>query len=213
MFRRLPALSGFVLLALTASACASGTESGLQSVRDSAQLMFFEVPSDWSVYHSSELEGVIETPFVVQGTDLTLPVVSRVVFQGVGRDAGVPAANVSALEYPVGAAVVRSIPASQRDQISRYWLAELVVPYHSQSVAREELKQDISLGEGFDGVQLIVSFNDATTSSDAAVILISITDPAVEQMYSIAVGCSISCFNANVDAIVDVIDSWLVNTR
>ena len=75
------------------------------------------------------------------------------------------------------------------------------------------MKQDISLGEGFDGVQLIVSFNDATTSSDAAVILISITDPAVEQMYSIAVGCSISCFNANVDAIVDVIDSWLVNTR
>ena len=130
-----------------------------------------------------------------------------------GRDAGIPGANVSNQEYPVGSAVVRAIPASQRDQISRYWLAELVLPYHAQPVAREELKQDITLGEGFDGVQLIVTFNDATTSADAAVILISITDPDVEAMYSIAVGCSIECFNENLDAIIAVIDSWLVNTR
>ncbi len=210
MLRR---LSAFVLLALVATACASGTDSGMQSVRDSASLVFFEVPSEWAVFQSSDLQGVTETPFVSQATELTLPVVSRVVFQGVGRDAGIPGANVSNQEYPVGSAVVRAIPASQRDQISRYWLAELVLPYHAQPVAREELKQDITLGEGFDGVQLIVTFNDATTSADAAVILISITDPDVEAMYSIAVGCSIECFNENLDAIIAVIDSWLVNTR
>jgi hypothetical protein len=72
-----------------------------------------------------------------------LPVFSRVVFQGAGVDAGIPAVNTSNLEYPVGAAVVRTIPSALRDQISRYWLAELVVPYHAQPVAQEEVKQDI----------------------------------------------------------------------
>ena len=92
-------------------------------------------------------------------------------------------------------------------------VAESVVAYHAQPVASEELKQDISVGDGFDGVQLIVVFNDATTGLDAAVMLISVTDPEVSQMYSIALGCSISCFNAHIDQIVATVDSWLVNTR
>ena len=215
MFRRPLAVIGPVLLALVAAACGSSADSGLQSVRDSGDppSMFFQVPSDWTVFQSSDLEGVTETPFVSQTSDLTLPVASRVVFQGIGADAGLPDANVSDAEYPVGSAVVRTIPASQRDAISRYWLAELVVPYHGQPVASEELKQDISLGGGFDGVHLIVAYNDAATDTDAAVVLISVTDPEVSRMYSIAVGCSLSCFNDNVDAILAVVDSWLVNTR
>ena len=213
MFRRLPALIGLLFLVFGAAACGSSTDSGLQGVRDSERQMFFEIPSDWAVYHSADLAGVTATPFVSQGADLNLPVFSRVVFQGAGVDAGVPAANTSNLEYPVGAAVVRSIPASMRDQISRYWLAELVLPYHSQPVAQEEVKQDISLGAGFDGVQLLVVYNDADTETDAAAFLISVTDPEVEYMYSFAIGCSLSCFNTHVEAIVAAVDSWLVNTR
>lgn len=200
-------------MALVGAACGSSADSGLQSVRDPDRLMFFQVPEGWTVFAPADLEGVTTTPFVSQDAELTLPVRSRVVFQGIGRDAGVPDDNVSDSEYPVGSAVVRTIPASQRDQISRYWLAELVVPYHGQPVASEELKQDISLGDGFDGVQLIVAYNDSTTSTDTAVFFISVTDPEVTTMYSIAVGCSVACFNANIDAILGVIDSWLVNTR
>ncbi|MBI5157032.1 MAG: hypothetical protein HZA58_03350 [Acidimicrobiia bacterium] len=215
MFLRPRAGFALVLVSLGAAACGSSGDSGLQSVRDSGDppSMFFQVPSDWTVYQSTDLEGVTETPFVTQTSDLTLPVASRVVFQGTSRDAGIPDANVSDSQYPVGSAVVRTIPASQRDAISRYWLAELVVPYHAQAVASEELKQDISLGEGFDGVQLLVAYNDSTTGIDTAVFFISVTDPEVEEMYSIAVGCSVACFNENVDAIVDIVDSWLVNTR
>lgn len=215
MFLRPRARFGLVLLTLGSAACGSSGDSGLISVRDGGDppSMFFQVPSDWSVYQSSDLEGVTETPFVAQTSDLTLPVASRVVFQGTSRDAGVPDANVSDSQYPVGSAVVRTIPASQRDAMSRYWLAELVVPYHGQAVASEELKQDISLGEGFDGVQLLVAYNDTITGIDTAVFFISVTDPEVQEMYSIAVGCSVACFNENVEEIVDIIDSWLVNTR
>ena len=210
MFRRL-------LLALPATfflfACGSGSDSGVQQVRDSAQEMYFEVPEEWAVFLSDDLAGLTETPFVSQDGALSLPVFSRVVFHAAGPDAGLPAANTSDLEYPVGAAVVRTIPASMRDQISRYWLAELVIPYHSQPVAQEELKEDVTIGEGFDGVKVLVLYNDATTESDAAAFLISVTDPEVEFMYSIAIGCSLTCFNEHVQAIVDIVDSWLVNTR
>lgn len=213
MFRRPSLVAGALLAASITAACGSSTDSGLQGVRDAERQMFFEIPSDWAVYHSADLAGVTATPFVSQDTDLNLPVFSRVVFQGAGVDAGIPAANTSNLEYPVGAAVVRSIPASMRDQISRYWLAELVLPYHSQPVAQEEVKQDISLGAGFDGVQVLVVYSDADTETDAAAFLISVTDPEVEYMYSFAIGCSLSCFNTHVESIVAAVDSWLVNTR
>jgi hypothetical protein len=210
MFRRL-------LLALTATflvgACGSGSDSGVQQVRDSAQEMYFEVPEEWAVFLSDDLAGLTDTPFVSQDAALSLPVFSRVVFHAAGPDAGLPAANTSDLDYPVGAAVVRTIPASMRDQISRYWLAELVIPYHSQPVAQEELKEDVTVGDGFDGVKVLVLYNDAATESDAAAFLISVTDPEVEFMYSIAIGCSLACFNEHVQDIVDIVDSWLVNTR
>lgn len=215
MLRRLLRASGVLAVTLIASSCGSGTDAGLQAVRDSADppLMFFEVPTEWSVYRSADLAGTTATPFVATTGDFTLPVESRVVFQGAGLDAGIPDDNPSDSAVPVGSAVVRTIPATQRDLISRYWLAELVVPYHSQPAANLEYKEDVSVGAGFDGVQLIVTYNDAETDADAAVIFISVTDPEVTRMYSIAVGCSIPCFNEHVDDIVAVIDSWLVNTR
>jgi len=114
MLRRLPLAIGAIAAALITVACGSSTDSGLQGVRDSERQMFFEIPSDWAVYQSADLTGLTETPFVTQDADLNLPVFSRVVFQGAGVDAGIPAVNTSNLEYPVGAAVVRTIPSALR---------------------------------------------------------------------------------------------------
>jgi hypothetical protein len=210
--RRTVVLLAVFAAAATLAACGASTE-GLQSVRDSDRLMFFEIPSEWTVFEGGDLEGVAATPFVAQAADFSLPVVSRVVFQGASRDAGYPASSISQIEYPVGSAVVRTISTSQRDLMSRYWLAELVLPYHAQPVAQEVLKEDVSIGQDFDGVQLIVAYTDGDTESDAVVALVSITDPEVERLFSIAVGCSIDCFSAHQETIIDVIDSWLVNTR
>lgn len=211
MLRRLLPIA--MLLAVAGAACSEGADAGLQAVRDDSRLMFFEVPDEWAVFGTADLEGVIDTPFVAQDPDFTLPVVSRVVFQGVGADAGIPGTDVSSFSYPVGSAVVRTISESQRDIMSRYLLQEMVVPYHGQPAAQEILKEDVSLGDGFAGVQMVVAYTDGTTDRDAAVAFISITDPAVDRMFSIAVGCSLECFQEHQTAILGVVDSWLVNTR
>lgn len=211
MLRRL--LIAVSLLAVVGGACAEGTDAGFRAVRDESRLMFLEIPDDWAVFGSDALAGVVDTPFVAQSDDFSLPVVSRVVFQGAGVDAGVPGTDISAFSYPVGSAVVRTISESQRDIISRYLLQEMVVPYHGQPAAQEVLKEDISLGEGYDGVQMVVAYTDGVTDRDVAVAFISITDPEVDRLFSIAVGCSLECFQEHQSTILGVVDSWLVNTR
>ena len=200
-------------LSLFAAACGGG-DGGATAVRDADGHFFFEVPAEWTVYHPSDLTGVQSTPFVVQLTDFSLPVLSRVVFQASSSpDVANLSLPLSEMHVPVGSAVVRSISSSQRDQISRFLLAELVVPYHSESRAQEYLKQDIEVAKDYDGVQLIVAYTDTETESDAAFSLISITDPSVSRMYTIAVGCSFDCFGEHQEVIQGIVDSWLVNTK
>ncbi len=198
------------LFAVLAAACGSDAGSGLKPVRDESGSMFFEVPTEWSVLQEADLAGAADTLFVSQDT-LDLPVLSRVVFEGSG--AAGTTLNPAAASVPVGSAVVRAISSAARDQISRYALAEAVFPYHAQSSAQIVYKQDMSLGDGFDGVQVIVRYIDAVTSNEGVVSLISVTDPGVTKLYSIAIGCEIGCFVDSQATINTIIDSWLVNTR
>ncbi len=75
------------------------------------------------------------------------------------------------------------------------------------------LNEDIELSEDFDGIQVIVAYNDPNTGSDAAVSFVSVTDPAVTKLFTIAVGCTLDCFGENQTTINAIVDSWLVNTR
>jgi hypothetical protein len=172
--------------------------------------MFFEIPSDWRVFQEADLAGSADTPFVNQAL-LDLPVLSRVVFTG--SAAGDLVTDPSAANVPIGSAVVRSISSGTRDYISRYYLAEMVVPYHSETSAQVVAKSDLDLGHGFDGVQVVVRYVDTTTNTEAVVAFIAVTDPAVTKMYSIAVGCTTACFIDQQQTITDIVDSWLVNTR
>jgi len=210
MFRRLT-LVAMTLVGLVAAACGSDGGGGLQAVRDDGQSMFFQLPADWTVLQEADLAGVADTPFVSQDI-IDLPIVSRVVFEGGVAGSGL-VIDPAATTVPVGSAVVRSISSGNRDYISRFLLAEVVFPYHQQSSAQILAKDDLSLGDGFDGIQVVVRYTDAVTNEQAVVSLVSVTDPAVTKMYSIAVGCTIDCFIDHQQAITDVIDSWLVNTR
>lgn len=203
-----------VLLATIAvvSACSDGSSQGSTPIRDDARELFFELPSGWTVVPESEVAALGRTPFVAQ-TNFTLPVVSRVVFHGPGFAFGDAVQDTSLFGSPVGSAVVRTIPEGSRDFISRYLLAELVVPYHSQPIATEHFKQDIVLADGYEGVQLLISYAETEEQEPAAVLFTVVTDPDDERMYSIAVGCSAECFNTFGEAIASIIDSWLVNTR
>lgn len=203
-----------LVLAATAIAAACSGSSGQEStpIRDDSRALFFELPSGWTVVPESEVAALGMTPFVAQ-TSFTLPVVSRVVFHGPGFVFGDAALDTSLFGSPVGSAVVRTIPEGSRDFISRYLLAELVVPYHSEPIATEHFKQDIELADGYEGVQLLISYAETEEQVPAAVLFTVVTDPDDERMYSIAVGCSAECFNTHGEAITAIIDSWLVNTR
>jgi hypothetical protein len=192
--------------------CADDSSEGSTPIRDDSRALFFELPSGWTVVPESDVTALGRTPFVAQ-TSFTLPVVSRVVFHGPGFAFGDAAQDTSLFGSPLGSAVVRTIPEGSRDFISRYLLAELVVPYHSEPIATEHFKQDIELGDGYNGVQLLISYADTEEQVPAAVLFTVVTDPDDRRMYSIAVGCSAECFNTHGDAITEIIDSWLVNTR
>ena len=203
-----------VAIVVFGAACGDSASSGAtQSVTSDDLLTKIEIPSDWDLYSSNDLAGITETPFVSQ-VPIDMPVVSRFVFDGSPTSTAdtltQPIANA---DFPVGSSVVRRISPDVKDFVSRYLLAEVVVPYHNASASEELLKQDIDFGDDFEGVQLMVVYRDDETSADAGVFLISLTDPEVTTLYQVAVGCSIECFNTYAPVITEVVDSWLVNTR
>ncbi|MFQ5966250.1 MAG: hypothetical protein ACE5MI_01420 [Acidimicrobiia bacterium] len=199
-------------LALVSAACSS-SESGSITYQDPDRRSLFELPASWNLYEGDHLAGVT-VPFITQGADFQLPVLSQVAFDGApSRDSDNLTGSISTAQFPVGSVTVREIGVDERDFISRFLLAELVVPYHSQLGSQELLKQDFSFDDDFRGVQLAVAYTDAVTEQEAAVYLISVTDPGVTKMYSIAVGCSLDCFGRNQTEILAIVDSYLVNTR
>ena len=184
------------------------------SITDADQLTRIDLPAGWEHYSNDALAGIADTPFVVQTEGIEMPVVSRFAFDG----APIPTtenllAPVSLADFPVGSSVVRRISPDVRDLISRFLLAEVVVPYHSASASDEILKQDVNLGDDHQGVQLVVVYRDPETDQDAGVFMISATNPDVTMLYQVAIGCSLECFEAYAPQITEIVDSWLVNTR
>ncbi len=200
-------------LALLATACTQ-TDSSTRSVTDAANLTRIDLPADWAAYSNEALADIATTPFVAQAPGTELPVVARFAFDA----APIPTRDnlympLSQADFPVGSSVVRRISPDVRDLVSRYLLAEVVVPYHSASASEEIMKQDIDLGNDHKGVQLVVVYRDPATDEDAGVFLISATNPEVTMLYQVAVGCSLECFETYAPTITEVVDSWLVNTR
>ena len=201
-------------LGLLVAACSGATSSSTQSVTDDEQLTRINIPVNWEHYSNDSLAGIADTPFVVQPPGAEMPVVSRFAFDAAPiTDTGNLLGPISEADFPVGSSVVRRISPETRDFVSRYLLAEVVVPYHSASASEELFKQDIDLGDDHAGVQVAVVYKDLETDLDAGVMLISATNPEVTTLYQVAIGCSLECFQTYAPTIREVVDSWLVNTR
>ena len=202
-----------LLPALVAAACSTGSSDHVE-YRDPEDRSLFEIPNDWHLYERSELGEVGGVPFVTNFNGISVPVEAGVAFDGAPAEdpenVGIPFATSP---YPIGATSVRAITPDARDFISRSLLTQLVVPYDANEVVRELVKVDKTFGQDFDGVEVVVVFNDEATSSDAGAYVMSVTNPDVTTMYSIAVGCSLDCFQLHQDEIAEVMNSWLVNTR
>ncbi len=211
MHRRIVAV--VAALALAAASCSQGGAS-TQSITDDENLTRIDLPAGWTPFSNSDLSSIATTPFVVQAPGFEMPVVSRFAFDA----APIPTtdnliAPLSQADFPIGSSVVRRISPLTRDYISRFMLAEVVAPYHSASEQRELAKKDIDVGDDFKGVQVTVIYKEPGTEQDVGVHLISVTDPDVTTLYQVAVGCSLECFDHYGLQILEIVDSWLVNTR
>jgi hypothetical protein len=116
-------------------------------------------------------------------------------------------------EYPIGAAHVRTVGQTEKDQLSRAVLTQSVVPYYGLANPQELQKEDFTFGDGFEGVRVLFAFEGATDVEQGVAYMISVSDPLDQRIYSIVAGCNRECFIANQDAITKVVDSWLVNKK
>lgn len=181
---------------------------------DAQRLGRFQIPQGWHTYDLDELSKLDDLPFdeAVQG--FTFPAVSSVGFDGEPvADVKNIATALPEAEYPIGVMQVRQIGDPEKDFLSRAVLTQSVLPYYTLTNSQELSKEDFSFGNGFDGVRVLVSFEDEASQAQGVAYLITVSNPDDTRMYSMIAGCNRECFIENQDTIVGVVDSWLVNKR
>ena len=202
-----------LLAGLAMSACSDGG-ADTRTVTDEQRLNRFDVPADWHVYELSELSTLDQLPFDAPYQGFTFPAVASMGFDGAPvEDVSFLTTSLAEAEYPLGAASVRQVGDVEREFLSRAMLSQSVLPYRSLANAEELQKEDFSFGSGFDGVRVLVSFENETGNDLGVAYMISVSDPDDTRIYSIVAGCNRECFIANQDTITKVVDSWLVNKK
>jgi hypothetical protein len=202
-----------VIVGVFAAAC-GGSDSNLLTVTDDQSLSRFDLPSGWHTYQHDELSTLDPLPFDAGYLGFTFPAVTSVGFDGAPvHDVTRLNSSLADVDYPIGAASVRTIGTVERDHVSRALLARSVIPYHTFGNPEEITKEDFSFGSGFEGIRLLVSFENEAGSDLGVAYLIAVSDPEDSRIYSIVAGCNRDCFIANQDTITKVVDSWLVNKK
>lgn len=203
------AASLFLLLA----ACA-GADSGLVTFTDEDRLTKFEVPEAWHIYELTELSSLEDLPFDEQVQGFSFPAISSVGFDGGPvRDVTNLTSALPEADYPIGAMSVRQVGEMERDLLSRAMLTQSVLPYYQLANSQEITKEDFSFGEGFDGVRVLVAYQNEAATGQGVAYLISVSNDDDTRIYSMIAGCNRECFIANQETIEKVVDSWLINKR
>lgn len=203
-----------LIIVLLISGCAGSGNEDRVTYTDPGNQSLFSMPANWNLYELDELSALAEVPFINAVDSIQLPAISTVVFDGAPvKDVGQLTDDLATATFPVGAATIRSIGADERDFVSRNLLTQAVLPYRSLGNSQEITKEDFSFGNGYDGVRLLVAYQEQDSDDVGVAYLISVTDADDRQMYSIVAGCSQECFIANQATIEELVDSWLVNTR
>jgi len=194
------------------AACGSGS-ADTTTYRDSSDRTLFELPNAWNVYVADELTQLGAVPFI---PDLGsgYPAVSFVAFDGAaGRDLQNITLDVTQSPYPIGAHVIRSIGSQDRDLLSRQTLALSAYDLGTAQGIQAIESEDFSFGREYDGIRRLVGITGDDGELAGAIYILAVTNPDTTEMYSMAAGCSLTCFNEQADEIFKAVDSWLVNTR
>jgi hypothetical protein len=196
---------------LVAASCASSGSDGQTVYRDPEDRSLFSLPAEWNLYDSAELSQ-IQSPLVMDFGG-PLPVVASV---GFDRAPGANVANlnvdITTSAFPIGAQVIRSIGSAERDTVSRGLLESATFSYAEGTGAEEVIDEDFAFGD-FHGIRRLVGITDESGTPRGVLYFVSVTDPADSLLYSMAAGCSFSCWEQYQGQIVEVVDSWLVNTK
>jgi len=200
-------------LVLLLAAC-SDADAGVMTFTDEERLTKFDIPESWHVYELSELSALEDLPFDEQVQGFSFPAISSVGFDGGPvRDVANLTTELPAADFPIGAMSVRQVGEVEKDLLSRAMLTQSVLPYYGLSNSEEITKEDFSFGNGFDGVRVLVAFQDEAATGQGVAYLISVSNEDDTRIYSMIAGCNRECFVANQETIEKVVDSWLVNKR
>jgi hypothetical protein len=195
------------------AACA-GSDEGVVTFTDDERLSRFELPESWHTYELAELSELEDIPFDEQVQGFEFPAITSVGFDGGPvRDVSNLERSLAEAEYPIGSMSVRQVGEVEKDLLSRAMLTQSVLPYYGLANSEEITKEDFSFGEGFDGVRVLVAFQDEAATGQGVAYLISVSNEDDTRIYSMIAGCNRECFIANQDTIEGVVDSWLVNKR
>lgn len=204
-----------VLTTATLLISACGDDSAdVVTYTDTQRLGRFQIPEQWHTYELSELSSLEDLPFDEPVQGFTFPAVSSIGFDGDPvRDVAHLGRALPESEYPIGLMSVRQIGETQKDFLSRAVLTQSVLPYYDLANSQELQKEDFSFGGGFDGVRVLVAFEDEAGQNQGVAYMITVSNPDDTKMYSMIAGCSRECFISHQETIVGVVDSWLVNKR
>ena len=202
---------GSLVASLILVACAGGNPD-TTTYRDADERSLFELPNEWNTYGADELAQLSVVPFIPELAGF--PAITLIAFDGAaGRDLANLTVDVTTSPYPIGAQLIRSIGPQSRDLVSRQTLALSAYDLTDVQGIQEIESEDFSFGRQYDGIRRFVGITAEDGELEGAIYMLAVTNPDTTEIYSMAVGCSLACFERQRDEIFKVVDSWLVNTR
>ena len=119
-------------------------------------------------------------------------------------------ASVSASDFRLA---LRSVSSEERNRISRDSLEVVVLPPTFTIDESTKTEYDEDFGNDYEGIVRNLLFSDEETQQSGVVYFKSVLNPDDSRIYDIAVGCSVECWEEFGEEMVEVVDSWLINTR
>lgn len=212
--RRIAAVGAGLSLLMTAllAACGLGG-SDTTTYRDAQDRSLFELPDNWNLYGAEEVSRLEEVPLIPDMNGYQP--ISYVAFDGAaGRNLDNLTLEITKSPFPVGAQIIRQIGPADKDLLSRQLLTLSAFDLGEPGLGVQSIQnEDFSFGRDYEGVRRLLGITDEEGQLQGAIYILAVTNPNATQLYSMAAGCSLACFQERQTEISRAVDSWIVNTR
>lgn len=200
------------VLPLLLVACGLGG-SDTTTYRDAQDRSLFELPDNWNLYGAEEVSRLEEVPLIPDMNGYQP--ISYVAFDGAaGRNLDNLTLEITKSPFPVGAQIIRQISPADKDLLSRQLLTLSAFDLGEPGLGVQSIQnEDFSFGRDYEGVRRLLGITDGEGQLQGAIYILAVTNPNATQLYSMAAGCSLACFQERRTEISRAVDSWIVNTR